>query len=337
MLFCIYTCISIGHIDSGLCVYPLSEFCLCVMSTTQYCYGCERKCRSALWYGPDGFQFCGNSYVNMHRRGYLVRHPTWPVYEENIHRTDETGARICAAVYRKDALALREGAVFLSRSMLEPVTRMLVSLLASTFYFAWPAHAFIHRIIALQSKMPGKATLIRIGREVFEQFRAYRVVQGQLVVASPARGISVTKNPSERQCGRIRFNAILEDLPDIIRMLKRIHEYFRGRRDVSLAAMLEIFGDSGVYTSRVIYKNVRCARILAEAAGKPLSDCEEDFKVFQRMSAHMRSTLTYRGLVDFKTAMKFVVGMRAATGLPQYGLNDLIIYTCLMGGMEFED
>ena len=187
------------------------------MATTQYCYHCERKCRALKWYGPDGHQFCGNAYVNMYRRGYLVRHPTWPVYEENIHRTDETDARICAAVYRKDALALREGAVFLSRSMLEPVVRMLVSLLASTFYFAWPAHAFIHRIIALECRMPGKATLFRIGGEIFEQFRAYRVVDGQLVVASPARGISVTKNPSERQCGRIRFNAILEDLPDVIR------------------------------------------------------------------------------------------------------------------------
>ena len=266
-----------------------------------------------------------------------MRHPSWPVYEENIHKMDETGARICAAVYRKDALALREGAVFLSRSMLEPVMRILVSLLASTFYFAWPAHAFIHRIVALQCRVPGKATLARIGREVFDHFQAYRVVQGQLVVASSARGISVTKNPSERQCGRIRFNAILEDLPGIIDMLKRIHDYFSGRRDVTLAAMLPIFGDTGVYTSRVIYKNVRCARILADAAGKPLADAEEDFKVFQRMSAHMRSTLTYRGIVDFKTAMKFVVGMRAATGLAQYGLNDLIIYTCLMGGVVFDD
>ena len=115
--------------------------------------------------------------------------------------------------------------------------RILVSLLASTFYFPWPAHAFIHRIVALGCKAPGKATLGRIGLEVLDHFKAFRVVQGQLVVASPAKGISVTKNPSERQCGRIRFNAILEDLPGIIDMLKRIHDYFRGRRDVSLAAV----------------------------------------------------------------------------------------------------
>ena len=307
------------------------------MASARYCYGCQRKCRHTHWYGPAEFQYCGTSYVNMHRRGYLVRHPSWPVFEEHVHETDETGARICAAVYRKDALAIREGAVFLSRSMLEPVMRILVSLLASTFYFAWPAHAFIHRIVALGCKVPGKATLARIGREVFDHFKAFRVVQGLLVVASPAKGISVTKNPSERQCGRIRFNAIIDDLPAIIDMLTRMRDYFEANARVSLSAMLPIFGDTGVYTSRVIYKNVRCARILAEAAGKPLLDSEEDFHVFQRMSAHMRATLKYRGIVDFKTAMKFVVGMRATTGLAQYGLNDLIIYTCLMGGVVFDD
>jgi hypothetical protein len=234
-------------------------------------------------------------------------------------------------------LAIREGAVFLTPSMLEPVMRMLVSLLASTFYFPWPSHAFIHRIVALECKVPGKAALSRIGNEVFDHFKAFRVVGGLLVAASPAKGISVTKNPSERQCGRIRFNAIIDDLPAVLRMLTCMQVYFKANARVSLSAMLQIFGDTGVYTSRVIYKNVRCARILAEAAGKPLRDSEEDFHVFQRMSAHMRTTLKYRGIDDFKTAMKFVVGMREETGLAQYDLNDLIIYTCLMGGVVFDD
>ena len=307
------------------------------MASTQYCYGCRRKCRHTHWYGPADFPYCGNSYTNMFRRGYRVRHPSWPVFEESVHETDETGARICAAVFRKDALAIREGTVFLTRSIMEPVMRMLVSLLASTFYFPWPSHAFIHRIVALECKVPGKAALSRIGLEVFDHFKAFRVVGGLLVAASPAKGISVTKNPSERRCGRIRFNAIIDDLPAVLRMLTCMQDYFKANARVSLSAMLQIFGDTGVYTSRVIYKNVRCARILAEAAGKPLCDSEEDFHVFQRMSPHMRTSLKYRGIDDFKTAMKFVVGMREETGLAQYDLNDLIIYTCLMGGVVFDD
>ena len=62
---------------------------------------------------------------------------------------DETGARICSAVYRKDAQAIREGAVLMSNSMLEPRQRLLVSLLASTYYFPLPSHAFILRIVGL--------------------------------------------------------------------------------------------------------------------------------------------------------------------------------------------
>ena len=51
----------------------------------------------------------------------------------------------------------------------------------------------------------------------------------------------------------------------------------------------------------------------------------------------MRSALKYRGIDDFKTAMKFVVGMQAETGLPRYSLNDLIIYTCLLDRVVFDD
>ena len=44
-------------------------------------------------------------------------------------------------------------------------------------------------------------------------------------------------------------------------------------------------------------------------------DCIEDFQVFRRMSPHMRSSLLSRGIDDFKTAMKFLEGMNATTGL----------------------
>ena len=146
--------------------------------------------------------------------------------------------------------------------------RILVSLLASTFYFPWPSHAFILRIVDLGCKAPGKATLSRIGLEVYDQFKAFRVVDGQLVSAPRSKGISCTKNPSERCCGRIRFNQIIEDLPAVLLMLTRMLEYFQANARVSVAAMLKVVGNSCIYTSRVTYKNVRCVRILAEAAGR---------------------------------------------------------------------
>ena len=306
------------------------------MSQSKYCSACRRKHRSDHWYGIGDFKYCGGSYARMFRQGSRVCHPSWSVYEDSAQETDATGARICAAVYRKDVLAMREGAVLLSTSMMQPRMRMLVSLLASTYYFPWPSHAFILRIMGLACKAPGKASLARNGLEVFEQFKAFRVLDGQLA-AGRTKGISCTKNPSERRCGRIRFNQIIEDLPAVLVMLTRMQVYFQGNARVSVAAMLKVVGNSCIYTSAVTYKNVRCVRILAEAAGKPLRDCLDDFEVFRRMSPHMRSSLQCRGIGDFKTAMKFVEGMKATTGLTQYSLNDLIIYTCLLDRVVFDD
>ena len=150
------------------------------MAPARYCYACLRKHRSELWYGTSDFPYCGVSYARMFRQGCRVCHPSWAVYEDCAYESDETGARICAAVYRRDAMAIREGAVLMSNSMLEPRMRILVSLLASTYYFALPSHAFILRIVGLACKAPGKATLARIGLEVFDQFMAFRGVDGQL-------------------------------------------------------------------------------------------------------------------------------------------------------------
>ena len=305
------------------------------MAESKYCAACRRKHPSTLWYGVGEFKYCGGSYVRMFRQGMRVCHPSWPAYEDAAQEIDETGARICAAIYRKDATAIREGAVLMSNCMLSPRMRILVSLLASTYYFSWPSHAFILRIVDL-AKEPSKADLTRIGREVYKQFSAFRVLSGQLV-ALPSTGISCTKNPSERRCGSIRFKEILADMKAVLTMLDRMQEYFTENNTVSLAAMLKVLGKSCLYKSIVSYKSVRGVRILAEAAGKVLKDCPEDLVVFRKMTAHMKHALKKRGLDDYKTCMKFVDGMKDATNLSEYTLNDLIIYTCLLDRGVFDE
>ena len=103
--------------------------------------------------------------------------------------------------------------------------RILVSLLASTYYYPWPSHAFILRIMALACEEPSKATLARIGTEVYEQFKAFRVLGGQLAALPRSKGVPCTKDPSERRCGRIRFNEIIEALPAVLAMLGRMEVY----------------------------------------------------------------------------------------------------------------
>ena len=305
------------------------------MAESKYCQECRRKHPSTLWYGVGNFKYCGGAYVRMFRQGMRVCHPSWPAYEDAAQETDETGARICAAIYRKDARAISEGAVLMSNSMLSRRMRILVSLLASTYYFSWPSHAFILRIVDLAME-PSKADLTRIGREVYKQFSAFRVLNGQLV-ALPSTGISCTKNPSERRCGSVRFKEILADMKAVLAMLDRMQEYFAVNNTVSLAAMLKVLGKTCLYKSIVSYKSVRGVRILAEAAGKVLKDCPEDLDVFRKMTAHMKYALKKRGLDDYKTCMKFVDGMKEVINLSEYTLNDLIIYTCLLDRVVFDE
>ena len=150
--------------------------------------------------------------------------------------------------------------------------------------------------MGLACKEPSKGRLARIGGEVYDQFKAFRVLDGQLAAVPPTQGISCTKNPSERRCGSVRFKEIIDDIPAVLAMLGRIEEYFAENVSVSVAAMLEVFGQSCIYKSTPTYKNVRCCRILAEGARKGFMDCIEDFGVFERMSPHMTSTLTSRGI-----------------------------------------
>jgi len=250
--------------------------------------------------------------------------------------SDATGARICAAEYRCDVSAIRDAAVLLSNSILTSRMRTLVILLSSTYYFSWPSQAFITGIIQVGLAEPNREILVSIGGSVYKRFRAYRVLHGQLAVCSSKRGISCTKNPSERRCGSMRFNEIVGDLPDVLAMISRLEVYFAANAQVSVSAMLQVIGRSRIYSCRASYKNVRCCRILAIATSKRFVDCIEDFNVFKGMSPHMRSTLKAWGISDFATAMKFVEGMKDISGLTKYSLNDFIIYTCLMSATVFD-
>ena len=300
------------------------------MSAIKYCESCRRKHPSDHWYGVSSFQYCCASYTRMFRRGYLVCHPSWSNYQTSAYQRDKTGAFICAAVYRKDVLAIRDGSAMMASSFMKPQMRMLVSLLASTYYFPWPSHAFILRVVGLACAEPSKAILARIGGEVYRQFQALRVVHGQLVAAPSTTGISCTKSPSERRCGSIRFNSIIKHFSSVLIMLDRMEAYFAQNPNVSVAAMLKVLGKSRIYNKVPHYKNIRCCRILAEASGKRFQDCAQDFAVFRRMSPRMRTVLKARGVDDFKTVKKFIDGMKQTTGLSAYCLNDFIIYSCLL-------
>ena len=133
----------------------------------RYCRGCKTAHASEHWYGGDKFYFCTGAYSRLFRQGYEVCHPSWPQYEDSLWQTDATSARICAAVYRKDVQAMRDGRILLMHSKLTSRMRLLVSLLGSTYYFDYGSQSFIEGIVRLQCKEPTKAAILRVGRGVY--------------------------------------------------------------------------------------------------------------------------------------------------------------------------
>ena len=69
----------------------------------------------------------------------------------------------------------------MSTSILKPRMRMLANLLASTYCFSWPNHAFILGIAGLACEEPSKASLLHVGGQVYNQLAAFRVKDGTLV------------------------------------------------------------------------------------------------------------------------------------------------------------
>jgi hypothetical protein len=265
----------------------------------------------------------------MFRAGWLVLHPCWEGLYNCINETDVTGCRIAAAVYRHDVRAVAESYVLLGLYAQWEPHKLLLCLFGAQMYFQWPQHEFIHAIGQCRTGILDRALLRKVGRRIFKRYADITVRDG--ILTSGSAGIQVTKNPSERNNGSVRYEKMISDLPGCIRICEQMALYFQARNVVSMSEMLSILGKAGsrVFDGQIKYKNIRCVRLLACAAGKVFENSVADWRILSVMSRKVSEQTEMLGLRDYAVAMKYVAALSIELNLPDYSLNDLVIFLCL--------
>jgi hypothetical protein len=299
---------------------------------TNFCAACGCRHSHRRWYGTGNWKYCGIVYGRLLRRGARVCHPSWPEYEDNVETIDETGARISAAKYRVDVGAIQN--IWALCSMYpgweSPTDILLLGILAGQYYFSWPMHAFVHEVCSHSPARLGSRVSC-IGEKIFARFQCSRFWRNGLVTGT-SKGIGVTKNPTERRNGIVRFRQILDDFTNSRSMCAAMAAYLQKPGKVSIVVMLKILGESAssVFSGKTTYKNVRICRIMAVTAQKEFQNSPQDWNVFSRMSPHLRSALKRRGITTYELAIQFAEAISNVIGMPSYTLNDFSIYTCLL-------
>ena len=136
--------------------------------SSEYCRACLRKHRSGLWYGSGDFVYCTASYQRMLRQEKLA-HPSWPVFRDQVHATDSTGACIAAAAFRPDVKAIADASVLLTMYPRLRRHKLFISILAAQYYYSWPMHMFVHQLGAEHTGAHLDVSLVRarvIGQEL---------------------------------------------------------------------------------------------------------------------------------------------------------------------------
>ena len=118
-------------------------------------------------------------------------------------------------------------------------------------------------------------------------------------------------------------------------LLRWISEPFSKRRPRSNSGFAEKIKEAklSTYSGAKDYRNVRLCRALVVAHGCYIADTEENWVILAKQSGHIMDSLRKLGLLNFSLAMKFRDALRVKLGMPDYCLNDLIIFVCLVKGI----
>eukprot|EP00959_Pyramimonas_sp_CCMP1952_P227270 4751835-Pyramimonas_sp.AAC.1 len=89
-------------------------------------------------------------------------------------------------------------------------------------------------------------------------------------------------------------------------------------------------GGFGRYHGQVTYTTVRFARSIVLADRREHCDSIGDWRVLRSMCGHVRKRIMKWAIWEYDAASGFRDGMRDILSQSDYGLLDLIVYTCLM-------
>ena len=308
------------------------------MSGARYCRACNRievsKCK---WHGGDGFYFCDDSYKRLlHKYPNGIAHPSWGKLADAVADRDNTRCLISHAAGRADVQALRAVGAMCRGNRAWAGTQQSAYLVgfALQFYYSWPMTTLCALAFRRVPSDTGVEQWMEMLAAICCMYADLKLVDGNLVAHSAA-GLSVLKNPSERRSGSVTFYDLAQECEkwrdccvELARLLVnsghvRILDLLRKIKEAKLST----------YSGAKDYRNVRLCRALVVAHGCYIADIEENWVILAKQSGHITDSLQKLGLLSFSLAMKFRDALRVKLGMPDYCLNDLIIFVCLVKGI----
>ena len=309
------------------------------MSAARYCQACKRtevsKCN---WHGADGFYFCHGAYKRLlYRYPDGIAHPSWEKLDDAVADRDNTGCLISHAAGRADVQALIAVGAMCRGTHAWADTQQSVYLVgfALQLYYTWP----MTTLCALAFRRTPVDTGVEQWNEMLAaicgMYANLKLVDGNLVAHSAA-GLSVLKNPSERRSGSVTFFDLAQECEKWRNCCAELARLLPNGGHVQILDLLQKIKEAklSTYSGAKDYRNVRLCRALVVAHRCHFADTEENWAILAKQSGHITDSLQKLGLLNFCLAMKFRDALRVKLRMPGYCLNDLIIFVCLVKGID---
>ena len=148
------------------------------------------------------------------------------------------------------------------------------------------------------------------------------------------RGISPTKNPSERFNGSVRYKLLLEDDANgqWAKASAKIARHIDAGGTISLSVVHSVVApfELQAWTGDDDYSNIRMVRSMVSMFEKNFSDTPADWNLWYRMSTSVKTKCDEFQVSEYKQAVRHRNAMRRFTSNPRYSFGDLICYICLI-------
>jgi hypothetical protein len=161
---------------------------------------------------------------------------------------------------------------------------------------------------------------------ITEVSRAWKGIKRKSDGSIGSVGSSMTKNPSERVDGTVRYMKLIKRMDAVRVVARRISER---SHPVLVADMLQCLNAlAPIYDDAVCYKNLRLIRSIVAALGGVWADTEACWKAWRSMSTHVTRKCKELCIYQYEDAVIIRDALRKHCA--KYSFADLICYTCLM-------
>ena len=189
-------------------------------------------------------------------------------------------------------------------------------------YFSETIAYWAASFLAINPNLHTEATVWKCMKLVSETWRG---IKRQADGCYANQGISMTKNPSERRDGSVRYKALSSRVAGVRMMsthMAMLHS------PVHVKEALACLVDSEEYDDKVSYKNMRLIRLIGTAMQWVWADTEQCWHAWRSMSSSVAEKCKGMYIWDYEEALTIRDEMRKHCS--EYSFPDLICYVCLM-------